>query len=396
MQSLCSLNSRMACSCSSLKSVGSDGTQGTAENIGSDGSFVISPPAKFDGTQVTLSVPVECHGKRRDSNGSHGLLATENGKCRSDMSNKSHEAKEKLSSSVECVLRANESESTNTSKRETNVTRANLASSSDDVTDDTQREFTSLNVNQNIPCKNCQETSGSKFTFTDTNDLENSPLRKDDDVDESTIVLPVKPVEPVKPVPVVGRAVSAYSIMEYSLGKKTLPSNGQSEVECKELSDAGNEENAPERRHSAFTPCQVITSTVKRRQGRLSTGCMKEPVTECDPLINGKEMQAFLNEEFVSDHEVENIVSDSHERSGHGRTRLRKSGVRSVCYSPPPKFTVGYDPLSKDSTTTVTKNHSEEKINEKAWIQTIHPCSSNGYLPSITTQFPERERTSRV
>lgn len=395
VQSLCSINSRMACSCSSLKSVGSDGSQGAATNAhviggnlphaGSDGSFVSSPPAKIDGTQATLSVPVECHGKRRDSNGNYSLLTTEN-VSRGDASENNNETKENLHVSVETAELVNETRDTNISKTDTDATPTNKASSVTDISDNTQRELTPVNLDQNSRCKHCREISGTIFTFKNATDVENSPSKNNEEIKL-----------PVKPVPVVGRAVSAYSIMEYNLQRNVLPSNGQRQEQCKDMSNVNDEENTPKRRHSAFTPCDSTTSTVKRRKGRLSTGCMREHVAECEPLINGNVVQASPDEVFATDKEVENIVNVSDQNNVLGGKRMRKSGV-SVCYSPT-KFTQVSAPSSEDITVTENKNYSLENTNEEPWIRPIHPCSSNGYLPTYATQhehFPELERTSRV
>lgn len=399
MQSLCSINSRMTCSCSSLKSAGSDGTQGSPPNVagiggnltnsGSDGSFLNSPTSKFDWTQVTLSVPTECHGKRKETSGYDGLSAVVNEKCRKDTPDKNIETKQTLHAPIGSQL-ANESEGKNLSQSNTNITGSNNASTIINITDDTQREFTPKNVNQNSSCKHCQGKSASVFNFESKQEMENSPqtfLQNDGQLDKPEIKLPVKPV------PVIGRTLSAYSIMEYSLVKNSLPSDGQSQVRFEGLSETDNKENAPKRRHSAFTVCPATHSIVIGNQGRLSTGCMKEHVPECKPLINGNAEQVCSDDVFVSDEEMENAVSDvtAQQRVDDGK-RLRKSGV-SFCYSPE------HDLPSEDIAVTENKNHATDNMNEETLLRPIRPCSSNGYLPSITVQcedLPELERTSRV
>lgn len=374
VQSLCSLHSRMTCSCSSLKSVGSDGLQGAAANAdaGSDGSLVSSPPAKVDGMQVTLSVPVECHGKRRNSNGHHGLLATENGKCRGD-------TKETLLTPVVSV--PIERGRTDINKKDDMDKMLTNHTSSVAVTENTRKGLD--NINLNSPNIHCLETGVSPFTFKNTKDVENLPLQKDDELDASQVKLPVKPV------PVVGRAVSAYSLMEYRLYKDVVPNNGES-PECQDLPNTNNDKNSPTRRHSAFTLIDSTSSTVKARQGRLSTGCMRENVTECEPLINGNVGQACPNDVFIRDEEGENVVSESDQRSVHTLQRLRKSGV-SVCYLP-----TNSSQRSEDSTVPKIKEPSTENTDEDTWLRPIHPCSSNGCLLRVTTHCPNSERTSRV
>ena len=370
----------MTCSCSSLKSVGSDGSQGAAANAdagnvtpaGSDGGLVSSPPAKVDGMQVTLSVPVECHGKRRNSNGHHGLLATENAKCRGD-------TKETLLTPVVSV--PIESGGTDINKKDDiDITLTNHASSIA-VTENTRKELD--NINLNSPNIHCLETGGAAFTFKNTKDVENLPLQKDDELDASQVKLPVKPV------PVVGRAVSAYSLMEYRLYKDVVPNNGES-PKCKDLPNTNNDKNSPKRRHSAFTLIDSTSSTVKARQGRLSTGCMRKNVTECEPLINGNVGQDCPNDVFIRDDDGENVDGDSDQRGVHTLQRSRKSGV-SVCYLP-----TNSSQRSEDSTVPEIKEPSTENTDEETWLRPIHPCSSNGCLLKVTTHYPNSERTSRV
>ena len=362
----------MTCSCSSLKSEGRDASQddGSLTPAGSDGSLESSPPAKFDGMQVTLCVPVECHGKRRNSNGHHGLLATENAKCKGD--------------TKETPVVSVPNKSGETDIKDMDITLTNDASSVANVTENTRKELSSDSINLNSTNIHCHETGGSAFNFKNTKDVESSPLQKDDELDESQVKLPVTPV------PVVGRAVSAYSLMEYRLYKAVVPDNGESK-EYKDLPDTTNDKTSPKRRHSAFTLIDSTSSTVKARQGRLSTGCMREKVTECEPLINGNVAQDCSNGVFTGDGEGENVVSDGDQCSVHTLQRLRKSGV-SACYLPT-KSGEG----SEDSTVPVIKEPSTENTaDDETWLQPINPCSSNGCLLRVTTHSPNPERSSRV
>lgn len=387
VQSLCSLNSRMTCSCSSLRNPGSDGTQGTtanADGIGgtliqteSDGNFTSSLP------QVTLSVPVEYHGKRRHSNGYDGLSAVFRGKSSNDISEKNLETSENLNKSTDFPQEGSE-EGENLSKSDPNIESANSLSGMVRNTEDTQSEMTSPISS----CNHCWETSAKTINFQNYNETENSAhnaLQNDNGLNEVGTKLPVTPV------PVVCRAVSAYSIMEYSLGRNALPSNCQGPAGCKDLCDDDQESKTPTRRHSAFTPCNVSTTSkaIQEQRGRLSTGCMKERVAECQPLINDNEVEACTNGEFDKDEELGDALDVNNQQCNQGGKRSRKIGV-SAGYSPVNE-TQTTNPLSEDLTETRPKNHCDEDI--------IYPCSSNGYVPSAAVQYeqvPQLERTSRV
>ena len=433
VQSLCSINSRMTCSCSSLRSAGSDGTQGTPANadgtggsrprIGSDGSYVYrySPTEKVDGTYATLSVPVECHGKRRDSdegrNGvketefNYGMSATKKNKCDSGPTDNNIETNENNFEPVEFVSLPNEREPGNTTDTdlissrvdcETNgspvpiINDCNLGAVSSCNTTDT------INANQNNPCRHCQEKMSENTSNLDKSSREfyqnrnNLPFERDDNIHVANAKLPVKPV------PVIGRAVSAYSIMEYNIGKNTLPSNGKSEPASDDSAQIDNSDNGPKRRHSAFTPCYENSSLMKRRKGRLSTGCMKEQVAECEPLINGGILPTHPSEETDGEGEEDDIFSLQSDNSIQGRKRLRKIGI-SDCYSPT-KFIPEKESLWEDSTDTEGNKGDQNLIEENC----VRLCSSSteslndfacGNLPIIKIEFesnPEQVRTSRV
>lgn len=389
VQSLCSLHSRMTCSCLSLKSAGSEESQGgtTYGNgitvnltpAGSDGSFVSSPPAKSDGMQATLSVPLECHGKRRNGSENQGLPATESAICKSYTNDTGNEAKEATPVAVEPGP-YDEDQETDGSKRNENT----------NTTENTRLESSSeFNLTPESLCKNRQEIRGSPFNLNTTNDGGDPLLENDNNFEALETKLPVKPV------PVVGRAVSAYPIMEYSLYKDTLPSNRDESQECEDLCNTNNDKITPKRRHSAFTPCNATSST-KRRQERFSNDWMQKHVTECEPLINRNLAQDCPNDVLVSDADdrhddkIDNMFGASDQCSGHTRKSLRKSGA-SICYSP-----TRIDHVNEDSAVTETEKPSTEETDEGTWIPSIPPCPPNGYLSRVTTLTPDLERTSCV
>ena len=388
VQSLCSLNSRMTCSCSSLRSAGSDGTAGDVEGIegnrtrvGSDGSFVYSPTEKAEGTYATLSVPVECHGKRKDSSESrngvketesnHGMSETKKKKSDSDQTYNNNETNEDYFEPVEFVSQPNEWRTGNSnedsfSSRVDYQTNGSPVPIINDGAVTSNTTIETQNANENNTCQHCQE---AKIEL------------------------------PVKPVPVIGRTVSAYSIMEYNIGKNTLPSKDKSGPVCDDNSD-----NGPKRRHSAFTPCYENSSLTKRRKGLLSTSCMKKQVAECEPLINGTAVRAHPSEETDGENEEEDIFSSQGENTIQGWRRTRKSGV-SDCSSPT-KFIEETNPL-RDGSGETDGNHGDQNLSEETCFQ---PCSSSmeslnngstarGNLPTIKIQYennPEPVRTSRV
>ena len=406
VQSLCSINSRMTCSCSSLRTVGSDGKQGMSANtegirtrLGSDGSLVYSPTEKVDGTQATLSVPVECHGKRKENsenrNGikgtehGHVLSATKKGKCENDATDNRNETE---SEPVEFVTIPREGESENGDKLVNSKVKHGeneshrLSTKDENITADNQ------NVNES---QHCQETMGENTPKVDNSPSKfsiqkaNSPFENGDDFKL-----------PVKPVPVIGRAVSAYSVMEYSIGKNMLPRNDKSQTEYNNSKgfDCDGENGPKRRRHSAFTSCHDNTFLMNRRRGRLSTGCMKQHVAECEPLINGSVVQARPTEELDGDKEEEDIFtlqSDQHFQSGK---RLRKIGTSDS----PPSFIQEKHPSWNDSSNTGS-SQGDEDLNEEIGNP---PCSDSlnndcacSELPSIKIQLdnlPENARTSRV
>lgn len=395
MQSLCSINSRMTCSCSSLRSAGSDGTQVTptgADGIGaraeSDGSFVYSPTDKVDGTQITLSVPVECHGKRKDSSDSRKETECNYVKCETDTT-ESETNQNDVFAPVELETVSNERMAGNMS---------GCISSPVDYYATNRSPVPASNDGQSVIQNNSSWHSGQVPALDVENapdmdntprefcqNINNLPFERDHNIDASEITFPVKPV------PVIGRAVSAYSIMEYNIGKDTLPSNSECQPVHDDSTQLGSEENGPKRRHSAFTPCCENSSSIKRRKGRLSTGCMKEHVSECEPLINGNVVRAHLSEDEEDIFSSQSISDESNQ----GGKRLRKSGL-SVCYSPtnfiqPPLWDEG------------------DNLNEETGIEPLNPCSSNsdclnngsacGRVPIINIQYenyPEQVRTSRV
>ena len=409
MQSLCSINSRMTCSCSSLRTVGSDGKQGMPSNtegnrtrIGSDGSLVYSLTEKVDATQVTLSVPVECHGKRKENsdfrNGikgtehGHSLSATNKGKCENCANDNSDKRDETWAEPVEFVTIPHEGESENRDKLvNSEVKHGEIAShkldrKNENITADSQ------NVCQS---QHCQETMRENTPNVDNSPSEftvqqaNSPFEKGDDLKL-----------PVKPVPVIGRAVSAYSIMEYNIGKNMLPKNEKSQAEYNNSKGFDcNSENGPKRRrHSAFTPCHDNTSVMTRRRGRLSTGCMKEHVAECEPLINGSAVQARPSEELDGDKEEDDIFILQSDQNFQSGKRFRKIGTSDS----PPIFIQEKHPPWNDSANTEGK-HDDESLNEETgflpYSDSLDSDSACSELPSIKIQLnnlPESVRTSRV
>ena len=77
----------MTCSCLSVKSTGSDGSQGVPDNANGgnpagDENFVSSSQAKPE--YLTLSVPVENYGKRKNRNGNHQELEMEDAVTKAD------------------------------------------------------------------------------------------------------------------------------------------------------------------------------------------------------------------------------------------------------------------------------------------------------------------------
>ena len=403
VQSLCSINSRMTCSCSSLRTAGSDGTQrvpaktdGNREWSGSDSSFVYSPSEKVDGTQVTLSVPVECHRKRKDSsesrNGikgtelSHSLPTTKKGKCEYDTTENSNDRNETDIKPTEFVALPHEGEGDHRGKRDGNLvnpqvdhrenTSQVLRKNDENITADNQ------NMSQN---QHYQET----MIQNTTNVIDSPSEEKEDDIKL-----------PVKPVPVVGRAVSAYSIMEYNIDKNILPRNDETQgVYNNPKAFDCNSGNGPKRRrHSAFTSCHENSSVMNRRKGRLSTGCMREHVTECEPLINGSVVQAHPSEELVGDKEEEDIFILQNDQSSQSGKRLRKIGTSDS----PPSFTQEKHSLWNDNANT-ENNNDEQNLNEEIGILPCSESLNNDFacskLPSIYIEddnSPDQIRTSRV
>lgn len=386
VQSLCSINSRMTCSCSSLRTAGSDGTQrvlaktdGNRAWSGSDSSFVYSPTEKVDGTQVTLSVPVECHRKRKDSSESrnrikgtelsHSLASTKKGKCEYDTTENSSDRNETDIKPTEFVTLRHEGEADHRGKCDRNLVNPQV-----DHGENTSQ----------VLRKNDQNMTMSQNT-TNVND---SPSEeKEDDIKL-----------PVKPVPVVGRAVSAYSIMEYKIAKNILPRNDETQGVYKNPNDCNSGNGPKRRRHSAFTSCHENSSVMNRRKGRLSTGCMREHVTECEPLINGSVVQAHPSEELVGDKEEEDIFILQNDQSFQRGKRLRKIGTSDS----PPSFTQEKHPLWNDSTNT-ENNNDEQSLNEEIGILTCSESLNNDSacikLPSINIEHdnsPDQIRTSRV
>lgn len=386
VQSLCSINSRMTCSCSSLRTAGSDGTQrvlaktdGNRAWSGSDSSFVYSPTEKVDGTQVTLSVPVECHRKRKDSSESrnrikgtelsHSLASTKKGKCEYDTTENSNDRNETDIKPTEFVTLRHEGEADHRGKCDRNLVNPQV-----DHGENTSQ----------VLRKNDENMTMSQNT-TNVND---SPSEeKEDDIKL-----------PVKPVPVVGRAVSAYSIMEYNIAKNILPRNDETQGVYKNPNDCNSGNGPKRRRHSAFTSCHENSSVMNRRKGRLSTGCMREHVTECEPLINGSVVQAHPSEELVGDKEVEDIFILQNDQSFQRGKRLRKIGTSDS----PPSFTQEKHPLWNDSTNT-ENNNDEQSLNEEIGILTCSESLNNDSacikLPSINIEHdnsPDQIRTSRV
>lgn len=410
VQSLCSINSRMTCSCSSLRTAGSDGlanTDGNRTRLGSDGSLVYSPTEKVDGTQVTLSVPVECHRKRKDSSesrtgtkgteNSHSLPATKKGKRENDATDYSNDRNETEFKPVEFVTLPHEAEAGNRGKRDGKLVNSQVDHGENASHGHSRKNENIVADNQNVnQSQHYQETMSENTPNEDNSPSEftipqaNTPFEKGDDFKL-----------PVKPVPVMGRAVSAYSIMEYNIGKNMSPRNGENQAvhSNSKVFDCKSENGPKRRRHSAFTTCHDNNaSLVNRRRGRLSTGCMKEHVTECEPLINGSEVQAHPCEELDGDKEEEDIFIFQSDQNFQSGKRLRKIGTSDS----PPGFIQEKHP-SWNSNTNTEGNHGDEDLNDETGIQ---PCSESlnndsacSKLPSIKIQHDnssEHVRTSRV
>ena len=413
VQSLCSINSRMTCSCSSLRTAGSDGTQGMPANtdgnrtrIGSDGSLVYNQTKKVDGTQVTLSVPVECRRKRKDSSDSRsGIKGTEHNcslptvkkeKCEYDTTDNSNDRNETECEPVEFVTLPHEGASGNRDKRDRQLVNSQvdhvenashgLSSKDGNITADNeninQSEHNQETMRGNAPNV---DNSPSEFTIQQAN----SPFEKGDDLKV-----------PVKPVPVIGRAVSAYSIMEYNIGRNMLPRNDESQAVYSNSKgfDCKGETGPKRRRHSAFTACHDNSSVMTRRRGRLSTGCMKEHVTECEPLLNGSVVQAQPSEELDGDKEEEDIFILQGDQNFQRGKRIRKIGTSDS----PPICIQEKHPLCNDNTNT-EGTHSDENLNEESEIlpssESLNNDSPCRELPRENIQNdnpPEHVRTSRV
>ena len=411
VQSMCSINSRMTCSCSSLRTAGTDGyanTDGNRTRLGSDGSLVYSPTEKVDATQVTLSVPIECHGKRKDNSdsrtgtkgteNSHSLPATKKRKCENDATDYSNNRNETEFETVEFVTLPHEGESGSRGKHDGNLVNSQVDHGENECHGLSRKDENNIADNQNVNQTHYQETMRENTPNVDnspckfTSQQANSAFEKGDDLKL-----------PVKPVPVIGRAVSAYSIMEYNIGKNMLPGNDENQAvfnNSKAGYDCKNENGPKRRRHSAFTSCHDNSSVMTRRRGRLSTGCMKEHVTECEPLMNGSVVQAHPSEELDGDKEEEDIfVLQSGDQNFQSGKRHRKIGTSDS----PPSFIQEKHPLWIDSTNTES-NHGDENVDEETGIL---PCSESvnndsacsTELPNINTQLdnsPELVRTSRV
>jgi len=118
----------MTCSCLSVKSTGSDGSQGVPDdanggNQAGDENFVSSSQAKPE--NLTLSVPVEYYGKRKNRNGNHQQLEMEDAATKAD-TNINHKAPQ-----ITKGTRMNECEETITAKRGVNSSQGNVAFSSE-------------------------------------------------------------------------------------------------------------------------------------------------------------------------------------------------------------------------------------------------------------------------
>lgn len=367
----------MTCSCLSVKSTGSDESQGVPHdtnggNPGGDENFVSSSPAKPE--NLTLSVPVEYHGKRKKRNGNHQEVEMENAATKTD-ANVNDQAPQMTKSPGK-----DESEETIIAERGVNSSQGNVAPCSEM----TLLEFSLDNININNSCE-CQEIRESPVTFENTNEVRQSPVHAQDDL--NTAELQVK--LPVKPVPVVGRALSAYSLMEYNIREDKLPhDNSQVQKGPMDLANASITNDEPKRRHSAFTPCNSSSMMIKERRGRLSTGCMKEKVAECEPLIN--ETATQLIGDRWDDDEVQNINSIKEQSNAiQPGKRLRKSGL-SAYYSPP-KFTR----VNEDNAVSEIEILTTPKIDEN-WVRPTSPYTAKGYLPTVANRCSEIEVTSRV
>jgi len=397
-----------------LRTAGADGhanADGNRTRLGSDGSLVYSPTEKVDGTQATLSVPVQCHGRRNDSSesrtgkkgtdNSHCPPAIKTGKYENDATDYSDKRNETEFEPVEFVALPHEGESGNRDKCDGKLVNLQVNHGENTRHGLGGKDESKTGGNQNVDqSRNYQETMNENSLNVDnspsefTNQQANSPFEKGDDLKL-----------PVKPVPVIGRAVSAYSIMEYNIGKNMLPRNDENPAVYNNA-NAGydcNSENGPKRRrHSAFTSCHDNSSVMNRRRGRLSTGCMKEHVTECEPLINGSIVQAHPSEELNGEKEEEEIfILQSGDQNFQSGKRHRKIGTSDS----PPSFIQEMHPSWNDSTNT-QGNHSDESDENLNGETGILPCSellendsACSKLPSIKIQHensPEHVRTSRV
>lgn len=378
LQSLCSLHARMTCSCLSVKSTGSDDSQvipddANGGNQAGDENFVSNSQAKPE--NLTLSVPVEYYGKRKNRNGNHQQLEMEDAATKAD-TNINHKAPQ-----ITKGPRMNESEETTTAERGVNSSQGNVASSSEM----TQIEFPLDNINPNNSSE-CQKIMESPVIFENTNKVRQSPVHAHDDLNTAEQQAKL----PVKPVPVVGRALSAYSLMEYNIREDKLPhGNSQFQEGPIDLANTSIADDEPKRRHSAFTPCNSSSTMIKGRRGRLSTGCMREKVAECEPLMNETAIQ-LTGERCDDDNEVQNINSIKEQSNAvQPWKRFRKSGL--TAYYSPPKFTR----VNEDNIVSEIEILTTPKI-EANCVRPISPYTAIGYLPSVANRCSEKDFTSRV
>ncbi|XP_022787126.1 uncharacterized protein LOC111327256 isoform X2 [Stylophora pistillata] len=447
VQSLCSIHSRMTCSCSSLRSAGSDGTipDVIGENrtrTGSDGNFPLSPTEKADGIQVTLTVPVESRGKRRDNTESRDsvkeadynpLALKEHSVNEADynpLALKEHSVNEADYNPLALKEHSvNEADYNPLALKEHRKCRKHDHKNKSDEDEFVPVEFmtipneepTSYDGNLGIICQkntvesqnmdqinlkwqhNQQQTSPAKPIVEERSRPNKDNLSREDGQGDDN--MPIEKViqdtkSPIKPVPVIGRAVSAFSIMEYNIGKNIPSCNEGSQPVEDNTTRNDIERKTPKRRHSAFTPCHDNTTP---RGGHLSTSFMKNHVNEREPLINGNIMRAYdsIKEKELGDNDNSQTIDD---KDIQNPKRMRKSGVSS-CYFETKSEIHKSIPSLEESLNMTSKSFADECSNQERTFQSLQPFSSDTEstdsecrpLPIANAEHEhDKIRTSRV
>lgn len=398
VQSLCSINSRMTCSCSSLRSAGSDGTipDVIGENrtrMGSDGNFPFSPTEKVDGIQATLTVPVESHGKRRDDTESRNsvkeadypLAPKEHKKCRRHDHRNKTEEDEFVPVEFMTIPNVTNGEKPTSYDGNLGIICQNNTAESQNV--DQINTNWQHNQQQTSPPQPVEEKSPP-----DKDNLSREDGKEDENMSLEKVVPDIN--VPVKPVPVIGRAASAFSIMEYSIGKNITSCNHGSQPAENNSTRNDIGRKTLQRRHSAFTPCYDNTTS---RRGHLSSSYMNSHVKEREPLINGNVMRAY-----DSIREKEQSIDD---KDIQDWKRMRKTGVLS-CHLQTNLEIQRSNPFLEESSNVTENNSAHESSNQERTIQSLQPfssdtestnseCSPKGPITNVEHEH-EKTRTSRV